>query len=105
MKEAFRVQEILQCELGFPMGRHLDAVVTNLHALMIEAAEATQKLNWKPWRVTDHEVDEYQVLDELCDIQQFLINAIVELGFTYEDFIRALEDKQSNARLRYVHKK
>lgn len=57
-----------------------------LHCVVVESVEALNWLNWKPWKQKKLKFDRYEFLNELVDIQHFLINAALAEGCTAEEF-------------------
>jgi hypothetical protein len=53
----------------------------DLDCVIEEAVEAKQLLNRKKWKDERHEVDKQKLLEELIDIDKFVIQAILRLGF------------------------
>lgn len=78
-EEMLQTQQALQTAMGKPMGRGTDAVKENTLALVVEAGEMLNELNWKAWRKTNKEVAIGKVAYELVDMQKFLCNIINEV--------------------------
>lgn len=74
-------------------------VTWNLHALMLEAAEAGEETPWKPWSSRDKKEawdknrDAY--VGELIDIAFFLANAAIAAQVTDEEWVDRYEQKRS----------
>lgn len=70
-------QHRLQQAMGWPCGHGTDAYRLNLLAFGVELGEATQELNWKPWK--DAPADREALGTELVDALQFWANAVLDL--------------------------
>ncbi len=55
-------------------------------SIKVESTEALNWLNWKPWKKKKIEFNRYEFLNELVDIQHFLINAAIGVDCDYEEF-------------------
>ena len=61
-------------------------------ALVIEQAEFLDEANWKPWGyVIQKEVNREKALDEWCDMQVFLLDQALCMGFTATELSNAFE--------------
>lgn len=58
-----------------------------------EISETIQKLNFKVWKAQKKNIDKKEILEELCDALHFLIQAVILLGFSADDFFKAYEKK------------
>lgn len=101
IEELFSIQEQMQRHMGYPMGEgqsdqlsrdgrvEQGAFRENTLALMVEAAEALDEINWKPWKAEEHEIIYGKLLAELVDILRFWANMVNCAGFTPDQVTRA----------------
>lgn len=69
-------------------------VAYNLLALIVEAVEVLQEINWKPWKWRKPRVvNRAALLSELVDITQFWANIVNTIGFTPEEIKAAYREK------------
>ena len=64
-----------------------------LTAIVVEAVEALNWLNWKPWKKTKQQFNRYEFLNELVDIQHFLVNAALGVGCSNLEFYELFLNK------------
>lgn len=62
-----------------------EAAKENILAIMVEATEVLQELNWKSWKQTRKEIDKDKIADELADLLKFYANVMLSLGISEED--------------------
>lgn len=62
-------------------------------ALQAETIEALDEMSWKPWTHGEKTVNREAMLGECADILCFLVNIVLGLGFTSEDFYRYHQEK------------
>jgi hypothetical protein len=91
--EVLATQQALQAKMGDPTGFGEAGVKENLLHVMVEAVEALREINFKPWKMTTHEVNRYKFATELTDILQFWANAALAFGLTAEELEDALRLK------------
>ena len=89
-------------------------LVWNLHALMVEAAEATNRLAWKPWRTWDDDQVyahskrvrvEPEFEEEVIDCLHFVANVLVALGLDDIQLHDAWQRKANVNRVRQKHER
>jgi len=91
--ELLAKQAALQAKMGYPTGHGEHGVKENMLALMVEATEVLNEINWKPWKKTLKEVDPTRLATELTDILQFWANAALAAGLTPQALTAALRAK------------
>ena len=64
-----------------------------LQAVSVEAVEALNWLNWKPWKKTKIKFNRYKFINELVDIQHFIINCALAAGCDSHEFARLFFNK------------
>lgn len=95
LETLLREQRHLNRDMGNPMELHgtVDgAVKENMLALIVEATEVLNEINWKPWKRQPHQlkaVSDERLLTELVDVLQFWANAVNSAGFTAEQVTQA----------------
>lgn len=95
----------MQQQMGFPMGTIPEvAIANNMHALVSEAQEVLNEINWKPWRQINKEVNNAKVQEEIIDAFLFIINAAIEADLTPETFLSVVEAKQAKNKKRIVNR-
>lgn len=57
-----------------------------LHCIHAESVEALNWLNWKPWKKKKLKFNRYEFLNELVDIQHFLINCALATKCDAKEF-------------------
>jgi hypothetical protein len=62
-------------------------------ALQAETIEALDEMSWKPWTHGEKFVNRDTMLGECADILCFLVNIVLGLGFTSQDFYAAHQEK------------
>lgn len=62
-------------------------------ALQAETIEALDEMSWKPWTHGEKTINREAMLGECADILCFLVNIVLGLGFTAEDFYRYHQEK------------
>lgn len=55
-------------------------------ALLKECSEVLDNINWKTHRKDDHDVIESNIIEELVDVQKYLVNIVQLWGYSSEDF-------------------
>lgn len=82
MRELITVQKDLQEKMGRPLGTGITGFHNALFAAHIEVVEVLLELPWKPWKpYTNFIVDKEKLETEVCDVLQFLINAIEAIDY------------------------
>ena len=79
-------QALLQRQLQHPMGFDDSAIKENILALIVEATELLNEVNWKPWKQTRKKLDREKAIEELVDIFHFYVNIMNELNISEEEF-------------------
>lgn len=93
LPELFMAQADLQAALGWSTDRGEPGVRLNLLAVVNEAMEALDEVNWKPWKKTLKPVDRTALATELTDLLQFWVNACLAAGLGPADVTAALRAK------------
>lgn len=62
-------------------------------ALQAETIEALDEMSWKPWTHGDKKINNAAMLGECADILCFLVNIVLGIGYTAEDFYAAHQEK------------
>ncbi len=97
LQNIFEAQQSLQLALGQPMdggsGNIDKGVKENMLALIVEATEVLNEVNWKPWKPELKVIDRDKLLEELVDVLQFWVNAVQCAGFNSVDVQRKYYDK------------
>lgn len=62
-------------------------------ALQAETIEALDEMSWKPWTHGEKTINREAMLGECADILCFLVNIVLGLGFTADDFYRYHQEK------------
>lgn len=57
-----------------------------LTCINVESVEALNWTNWKPWKKTEKRFNRYEFLNELIDIQHFLINTALSVNCDSNEF-------------------
>ena len=70
-----------------------DYIRLMLTCVQVEAVEALNWVNWKPWKKTKHEFNREEYINELVDIQHFLINCALAVDCDHEEFTQAFFNK------------
>lgn len=112
LDEMFKRQLVFQLRLGgfnvVAPGETMDAVTLTkineqLTAMVQETCEARDWLPWKSWskkpKVMTKE-ERWEYLNELVDVQHFLINAALAVGCTSKEFAQIFFNKQHENALR-----
>lgn len=90
-------QEQLQQAMGDPLktndSAYSSAVKESMLALIVEATEVLNEINWKPWKPRTQPIDRDRLLIELIDVLQFWGNAVNAAGFTEEEVARCYQEK------------
>lgn len=79
---------------------HLNEMLT---AIAQETAEAREWIPWKSWSKKKKVItkdDRWEFLNELIDIQHFVINSAIIMDCTYEEFAYMFFNKQHENKLR-----
>lgn len=82
-------QEILQRHLNHPMGEKDTAVKENVIALIVEAVEVLNEVNWKSWRLQRRAINKEALVDELADLFHFFCNILLAADVTETEFDKA----------------
>ena len=61
-------------------------------ALIAEVIEAANETPWKPWK-KHQSFDRKKFLEELADVQIFLINLVLSANADYKEFEKIIENK------------
>lgn len=96
-----RDQRALQLLLGEPMGRGEEAMKENILALIVEASELLNELNWKVWKQKTKPIDRDKILGELADIMKFYCNLLNIVGVTEEEFDTTWRATEHKVKTRY----
>lgn len=64
------------------------------YALIAEVVEAGNETPWKPWK-KNQSFDKNKFVEELADIQIFLLNLVLSSGSTWPEFVQEIRRKQS----------
>ena len=64
-----------------------------LTCINVEQVEALNWLSWKPWRKQVVSFNRYEFINELVDIQHFLINCLLAVGCTPRQFTKQFLNK------------
>ena len=81
-EELMLLQKQLNHHMGFPMGEETGdinlVIKNNMLALIKEATEVLDEVNWKPWKskAKYKTIDRDKLHEELIDCLQFLVNAL-----------------------------
>ena len=70
-------------------------------AMMQEASEAMNELNFKPWKQKEHNLEKYK--DELADIFIFLMVCAKIAGLDADEFIKITAEKHQFNKIRPDH--
>ena len=101
-EDLLEAQYSLQVKLEFCMGTGEEAIKNNVLALIVEATEILEEINWKDWRKEDKVTDNDALILEIVDVLALLGNIINEAGFTApqieEAYFRKLEIYHAKAR-------
>lgn len=92
----FYKKELVENLFKRPVGKRLDCLNIMLTCVIQEACEARDWLDWKPWKKTKAKWSKntrYEFINELVDIQHFLINAAIFVGCDSKEFIRTFFNK------------
>lgn len=98
LRQVFDSQEHFQKLLGHDYGNMsteelIEYLKGQIMALQAETIEALDEMSWKPWTHGDKFVNRDTMLGECADILCFLVNIVLGLGFTSEDFYAAHQEK------------
>jgi len=95
--EILCIQSDLQRRMGNPMdggtGNVNTGVRENMLAMIVEAVEVLNEVNWKPWKPPTKVIDRERIVSELIDVLQFWANAVNAVGLTEDDLIEAYRAK------------
>jgi len=64
-----------------------------LTCVNVESVEALGWLNWKPWKKTQVEFNRREFINEIVDIQHFLINVLLVVDCDEKEFCQAFFNK------------
>ena len=96
-----RDQRLLQTLLGEPMGRGEEAVKENTLALIVEASEMLNEVNWKLWKLEQKPLDRCKLLGELADMMKFYCNILNAMEVTEEEFDQAWHAAEHKVKTRH----
>jgi dimeric dUTPase (all-alpha-NTP-PPase superfamily) len=65
------------------------AVKENVLALIVEAVEVLNEVNWKSWRVQQQAINKEALVDELADLFHFFCNILLAADVTEAEFDKA----------------
>lgn len=81
---------------GFYALPPIERTTTWTRALIHEACELDNELNWKPWKnAQDLAQNRDQRLDEMADILHFFLQLALDQGFSADDLFAAYERKHA----------
>lgn len=93
LDELMQTQHELQVAMGDPLGHGEQAIKEAMLALIVEATEVLDEINWKPWKKSRKNVDRKSLLTELNDILQFWANAMRAANYTPDEIREAMREK------------
>lgn len=73
---------------------YLDSMLTHIIQETCEAREWTHFKHWKQYEKKWTKQERYEFLNELIDVQHFLINAAIGVGCDHHEFTRLFFNKQ-----------
>lgn len=79
-------QQNIQDALDHPMGEGEEAIKENILALIVEATEVLEHINWKPWKKQRKQIIIDDILEEVVDLFKFCFNILNYLEVTEEEF-------------------
>ncbi len=86
---------------GFYALPPLERCTTWTRALVHEACELDDELNWKPWKnPRDIDANRERRLDETADLLHFLLQLAIDQGFSADDLFAAYHRKHQENRER-----
>jgi hypothetical protein len=86
---------------GFYGQEPITRCVTWTRALIHEACELDDELNWKPWKnPVDLASNRARRLDETADLLHFLLQLAIDQGFTPDELFAAYQAKNAENRER-----
>jgi NTP pyrophosphatase (non-canonical NTP hydrolase) len=86
---------------GFYAQEPITRCTTWTRALIHEACELEDELNWKPWKnVGDLQTNREHRLDETADILHFFLQLALDQGFTADEIFEAYKKKHAENRRR-----
>lgn len=71
----------------------IDYLKGQIMALQAETIEALDEMSWKPWTHGEKKINRAAMLGETADILCFLVNIVLGLGYTADDFYRYHQEK------------
>lgn len=90
--------------MGYPMGNNLHELVkNNMFALIKEATEVLDEVNWRPWRADSKALDKEAIKSEIADCLFFIFNAAYEVGLDAEELGKIATKKQMKNLKRIDH--
>lgn len=92
-KELLYIQDLLNDSMGYPSGVGEKGVKENMLALIVEATEVLDEINWKPWKKNKKEVNREKFITEMTDILQFWSNAATVMNVSIEEISNSLRNK------------
>lgn len=84
------------------------AIKENVLALIVEATEVLNEVNWKPWKSAPHQikvVNRDKLLEETIDLLQFWANIVNAAEFTLEEISEGYHRKLAVCHMRITTKK
>jgi len=97
-------QEQVELNLGGPMGKNEAAIKECMLALIVEATEVLNEINWKPWKQPVKQVNEDDLRGELADCFLFWALAVNSAGINPTDMLTEIKNKQEIAVIRHRSK-
>ena len=79
--------------LGYSMGHGEEAIRNNVLALIVEATEVLNEVNWKQWSSKEVKVNRQALAFEIVDVLALLGNIINEAGFSATEIETAYTQK------------
>lgn len=98
LRQVFESQAYFQGLLGHDYNNmstpeKIEYLKGQIMALQAETIEALDEMSWKPWTHGEKKINAEAMLGECADILCFLVNIVLGLGFTSEDFYRYHQEK------------
>jgi len=91
MKEIFEKQKKFQKFIGNDINSQKFRNEM-LYAIIAEVVEAGNETTWKSWKKTQ-EFNKNKFVEELADVQIFLINLVISSGISWKEFQNEIEKK------------
>ena len=90
-KKIFELQKMFQDNVGNDVSSQ-EFRNQMFYALIAEVVEAGNETPWKPWK-NKQEFNSEKFLEELADVQLFLVNLVLSSGKSYDEFTKIIENK------------